>query len=79
MVAAAQPDFGTLGNHLTGVAQEIGRIPNMPALIGLGELMAQLAAQHREDLAAREEQPCCMRSSALRGPCRTRLSAPGAD
>jgi hypothetical protein len=39
MMVAAQPNFVNLGTHLTAVAQEITRIPNMPPFVGLDALI----------------------------------------
>jgi hypothetical protein len=51
----AQPNFPQLTHHLTGVVEQIGLVPNMPALVNNQELIANLQQQHNETLAQRDQ------------------------
>jgi len=56
MAAQLQPNFHQLSQHLAGACEQIQRIPNMPAVVGLDALIANLREQHDQALAQQAQQ-----------------------
>jgi len=56
MAAQLQPNFHQLSQHLASVSEQIGRIPNMPAVVGLEALIVNLGEQHDQALAQQAQQ-----------------------
>ncbi|KAF8625731.1 hypothetical protein AX15_005214 [Amanita polypyramis BW_CC] len=51
-----QPDFHQLNQNLAGVFEQIGRIQNMPSVVGVEALVVNMREQHDQALAQQAQQ-----------------------
>ncbi|KAF8331537.1 hypothetical protein F5887DRAFT_1286899 [Amanita rubescens] len=51
-----QPDFHRLQQYIAGVVEQIGLLPNMPAVVGFNAIIVNLREQHDQALAQRAQQ-----------------------
>ncbi|KAF8329604.1 hypothetical protein F5887DRAFT_115914 [Amanita rubescens] len=51
-----QPDFHQMQQHLAGVVEQIGLLPNMPAVVGFNAIIVNLREQHDQALAQRAQE-----------------------